>query len=102
MRCDPRAFARCPYNKTCASPEQSEFLEGSDCYLFNQKVLERPLTEADHIRQMSDVELSMFLYEVTRCCADKNCAACPIGEQNCIVMLYWLRQPKRELSKAGH
>lgn len=102
MYCDPRAFARCPYNRSCLSPEQAEFTEGSDCDQFNRRVLEKPLTEADGIRQMSDVELSLFLYEVTRCCADKNCAACPIGEQNCIVMLYWLRQPKRELSKAGH
>lgn len=96
MHCDPRAFARCPYNKTCVSPEQTEFTEGSDCDLFNQKVLEKPMTEADNIRRMSDVELSLFLYEVTRCCADKNCAACPIGEQNCIVMLYWLRQPREK------
>lgn len=96
MHCDPRAFARCPYNKTCVSPEQTEFVEGSDCDLFNQKVLEKPMTEADNIRRMSDVELSLFLYEVTRCCADKNCAACPIGEQNCIVMLYWLRQPREK------
>ena len=96
MHCDPRAFARCPYNKTCVSPEQTEFAEGSDCDLFNQKVLEKPMTEADNIRRMSDVELSLFLYEVTRCCADKNCAACPIGEQNCIVMLYWLRQPREK------
>ena len=94
--CDPRAFARCPYNKTCVSPEQTEFAEGSDCDLFNQKVLEKPMTEADNIRRMSDVELSLFLYEVTRCCADKNCAACPIGEQNCIVMLYWLRRPRKK------
>lgn len=96
MHCDPRAFARCPYNKTCVSPEQTEFAEGSDCDLFNQKVLAKPLTEADNIRRMSDVELSLFLYEVTRCCADKNCAACPIGEQNCIVMLYWLRKPREK------
>ena len=96
MHCDPRAFARCPYNKTCVSPEQTEFVEGSDCDLFNQKVLEKPMTEADNIRRMSDVELSLFLYEVTRCCADKNCATCPIGEQNCIVMLYGLRQPREK------
>lgn len=94
MRCDPRAFVRCPYNKSCLSPEQAEFTEGSDCEKFNRRVLEKPLTEADKIRQMSDVELSLFLYEITRCCADRNCGACPIGDQNCIVMLYWLRQPE--------
>ena len=95
MHCDPRAFARCPYNKGCLSPEQAEFTEGSDCDQFNRRVMEKPLTEADGIRKMSDVELSLFLYEVTRCCADKNCGACPIGPENCIVLLHWLRQPKK-------
>lgn len=93
MKCDPRAFARCPYNKTCVSPEQAEFADGSDCDVFNQKILADRPTEADSIRRMSDVELSFFLHSVTRCCADKDCAACPIGPTNCIVMLPWLRQP---------
>lgn len=93
MRCDPRAFARCPYNKTCVSPEQAEFTEGSDCDIFNQKISADMPTEADRIRRMSDVELSLFLHSVTRACADKNCGACPIGANNCIVLLHWLRQP---------
>ena len=51
MYCDPRAFARCPYNRSCLSPEQAEFTEDSDCDQFNRRVLEKPLTEADGIRQ---------------------------------------------------
>lgn len=35
LKCDPRAFARCPYNKTCVSVEMAEFTEGSDCHRFN-------------------------------------------------------------------
>ena len=97
MKCDPRAFARCPYNATCGSPEQAEFAEGSDCYLFNKKVLENPVTNADKIRGMSDMELATFLHTATRACADHDCSSCPIGEQNCIVMLHWLK--KSELEK---
>lgn len=94
MQCDPRAFARCPYKASCGAIEYANFQEGSDCDLFNRKVLAHPLTEADRIRGMSDVELSIFLYSITRACADKNCGACPIGQSNCIVLLHWLRQPE--------
>lgn len=95
-KCDPRAFARCPYHKTCVSPEQADFMDGSDCDLFNKRILENPITVADKIRGMSDVELANFLFTATRACADKDCTSCPIGETNCIVMLYWLRKPEME------
>lgn len=95
-KCDPRVFARCPYNATCISPEQTDFAEGSDCFLFNKKVLENPITNADKIRGMSDIQLANFLYIITRACADRDCDNCPIGEQNCIAMLCWLRKPEME------
>lgn len=97
MKCDPRAFARCPYKGSCVNLEEAEFAEGSDCDLFNKRILERPITNADKIRGMSDLELSFFLHNITRACADHDCSSCPIGEQNCIVMLYWLK--KSELEK---
>ena len=94
VKCDPRVFARCAYNKTCVSVEQTDFPEGSDCDLFNRRVLSNPGNYADWIRGMSDMELAMFLHGATRACADHNCAACPIGESNCCVMLHWLRLPR--------
>lgn len=31
MKCDPRAFARCPYSKECSdSPEHTSFYKGTD------------------------------------------------------------------------
>lgn len=93
-KCDPRAFARCPYNKTCDPVGQATFQEGSDCDQFNRKVLSTPVTNADGIRGMSDRELAVFLYTATRACADRNCASCPIGPENCIVLLSWLKQPE--------
>lgn len=94
LKCDPRVFARCPYNKTCITPEQTEFAEGSDCDLFNQKVLSTPVTNGDYIRTMNDRELATFLHTITRACADRACSTCPIGEQNCTVMLMWVRRPE--------
>lgn len=95
-KCDPRAFARCPYQKSCGSLDDAQFPQGSDCDLFNQKVLSSKSTNADHIRGMSDMELATFLYTATRACADHNCGGCPIGEENCPVLLHWLRQPEME------
>lgn len=96
LKCDPRAFARCPYNDTCVAPDQAEFTENSDCHLFNMKVLENTVTCGDEIRMMNDRELATFLYTITRSCADHDCGNCPIGEQNCIVMLHWVKKPKVE------
>lgn len=96
LKCDPRAFARCPYNATCISADQAEFAENSDCFLFNKKILETPATNADKIRGMSDIELATFLYTATRACADNDCGSCSIGQQNCMVMLHWLRKPETE------
>lgn len=92
LKCDPRAFARCPYNKTCIPMEEAIFIEGSDCDRFNQKVLRAPITNADRIRGMTDRELAVFLYTATRACADRTCHTCPIGQMNCIVLIQWLKQ----------
>ena len=96
QKCDPRAFARCPYSATCISVDQAEFAENSDCALFNKKVLDSPSTNADKIRGMTDIQMATFLHSITRACADRDCANCPIGEENCIVMLHWLRKTERK------
>lgn len=92
LKCDPRAFARCPYNKTCVSVEMAEFPEGSDCHRFNNKVLDMPPTNGDRIRGMDDRELAVFLTTITRACADRACDRCPIGNPACIAMIHWVRQ----------
>lgn len=59
MKCDPRAFARCPYKKQCSdSPEHTSFYEGTECDYFNQEVIRTSLTNADTLRAMSDGELA--------------------------------------------
>lgn len=40
LKCDPRAFARCPYRKQCSdSPEHTSFYAGTECDYFNQQVI---------------------------------------------------------------
>lgn len=95
LKCDPRVFARCPYKGTCISLDKAEFPEGSDCEAFHKKVLTTSITNGDHIRAMNDMELAAFLHSITRACADRSCRSCPIGDQNCIVMLHWIRQPEK-------
>lgn len=66
MKCDPRAFARCPYRKGCSdSPEHTSFYEGTECDYFNQQVIHAPPTNADRIRAMSDEELAAYLAEIS-------------------------------------
>lgn len=100
MKCDPRAFARCPYRKECSdSPEHTSFYVGTECDYFNQQVIHAPLTNADRIRAMSDDELATMLFDYKEC--NKNCIMS--SEKHCYeiceeesVILKWLQQPAEE------
>lgn len=62
LKCDPRAFARCPYRKECSDgPEHTSFYKGTECDYFNQQVIHAPLTNADIIRSMTDEELAEYI-----------------------------------------
>lgn len=98
-KCDPRAFARCPYNQTCVSVEETEFPEGSDCDIFNQKVLKTPRTNADRIRAMSDEELAALFGRYGFCGSGiipkSYCHESKICSSQCVVR--WLQQPAEEV-----
>lgn len=81
INCDPRAFARCPYQRSCGRIEEAQFTEGSDCEKFNQKILAKPIMVADDIRAKSDPQLFLFLYTLIESCKSRNCEACPIGRR---------------------
>lgn len=102
-KCDPRAYAQCPTHQYCGSCADAEFMEGSECDQFNQSVLSKPVTNGDHFRAMSNMELADFL-------ADKfvEIACMPLyGEYHKLTeiekeavksnvrhdLIYWLRQP---------
>lgn len=87
MKCDARAFARCPYKKQCSdSPEHTSFYEGTECEYFNQQVIHAPLTNADRIRAMSDHDLAVFLEH----------AMYDSSEPDWMTVLSWLQQPAEE------
>ena len=69
LRCSPEAFAKCPTRHICGKIEEATFTEGSECDLFNQSVMNKPMTNADRIRAMSDGELEVFLIDV---CLEKD------------------------------
>lgn len=96
LKCDPRAFARCPYQKSCGRIEEAEFPEGSDCQKFNERILAKPITVADDIRAKSDPQLYLFLYTLIESCKAKACGACPIGADNCTSLKSWLKSERKE------
>lgn len=97
LRCSPEAFAKCPTRHICGNPQEATFMEGSECDRFNQSVMDKPVTNADRIRAMSDEELVEFINHFNVCdnrSGDEcrrtyiaNCAAC---------VLDWLQQPAKE------
>lgn len=94
QRCSEKAFAKCPTRHLCGTRDEATFTDDSECAAFNQEIENRPTTNADHIRAMSDEELAQYLDEkVTRCPFPSASDMCTElgGCKACI--LNWLRQP---------
>lgn len=96
LKCDPRAFARCPYKASCGRIEDAEFPEGSDCDKFNQKILSASITVADDLRAKSDPQLYLFLYTLINSCKAGDCLICPIGADNCANLKGWLKSENKK------
>lgn len=62
LRCSPEAFAKCPTRALCGNIQEATFTEGSECDMFNRSVVDKPMTNADAIRCMSDDDLAEFLF----------------------------------------
>lgn len=95
LRCSPEAFAKCPTRHICGNIQEATFAEGSECDLFNRSVADKPMTNGDWIRAMSDEELAAFFGHTWLCdrmqenwC--KEHAVCGV----CLTA--WLRQPVKE------
>lgn len=86
LRCSPEAFAKCPTRHICGNPQEATFMEGSECDQFNQGVMNKPMTNADRIRAMSDYELAAELGFI-----QFNHPEFDVAE-----MLEWLQQPAEE------
>lgn len=104
LRCSPEAFAKCPTRHICEKIEDATFTEGSECDLFNQSVMNMPITNADRIRVMSDEELAVFLERATGGCETcANVCSCNGPEElppKSIChqgVLEWLQQPVGEV-----
>lgn len=61
LRCSEKAFTKCPDQLLCGSIADSIFAEDSECAAFNRAVEDKPMTNADRIRDMSGSELAELL-----------------------------------------
>ncbi len=97
LRCSPKAYAQCPDRRLCGPIEDATFTEDSECAAFNRAVEDKPMTNADRIRAMSDKELAEFIGTDSLCdriqSEDIWCEEHPACE-NCLTV--WLQQPARE------
>ena len=105
MKCDPRAYAKCPTHKYCGGcAADAEFVECSECDKFNQSVLSKPMTNADRIRAMSDEELYLLAKKQIGCgfdffpcgvVCDGKCES--FDDETCKAKIMdWLKQPAEE------
>lgn len=92
LKCSKEAFAACPERKGYWCLEEAAFTEGSECHKFNLEIAQRPMTNADRIRAMSDEELA---YWVMCSHGDVEPDSCPKGCMKCT--LEWLKQPAEEV-----
>lgn len=61
QRCSKKAFAMCTTRHLCGRIDDATFTDDSECAAFNKAVEDKPMTNADRIRAMSDDELAYFL-----------------------------------------
>jgi len=97
LRCNEKAYAQCLDHHLCGPIDAATFTEDSECAAFNRAVEERPMTNADYIRAMSDKELVEFVGHNSLCDRIQSegtwCEEHAICE-NCLTV--WLQQPMKE------
>ena len=96
-KCDPRAYAACAYKSDCGPLGEAEYADGSECEQFNEKMVNRPSTNADRIRTMSDEELAQFIpnWSYTNACkCGEHYVGCNNECEKCVAE--WLRKPAEE------
>lgn len=96
LRCSPEAFAKCPTRHICGNPQEATFMEGSECDLFNQSVIDKPMTNADRIRAMNDYELAVFLAKTKALVYRDELHVIAYSTQDMADNLEWLQRPVEE------
>lgn len=96
LNCSPKAFAMCPTRELCGNIQEATFTENSECARFNQSVIDKPITNADRIRAMSDAELVDLIFESPAIPCDMKMRAM-MEKNNCndcaSCIMEWLQQP---------
>lgn len=102
QRCSEKAFTMCPDRNLCGRLEDAVFMEGSECDAYNQEVENIPMTNADRIRAVSDIEIAkLFTKAVADGCPPKmewDCAKDEDGWDACdACWCKWLQRPAEEV-----
>lgn len=94
-QCSEKAFAMCPTRHLCGSIEEATFADHSECAAFNKQVEDKPMTNADRIRAMSDEELAweLMAWRLEAVARHHGIESQYPDTQQTI--LSWLRQPMR-------
>lgn len=96
QRCSKKAFAMCTTRHLCGRIDDATFTDDSECAEFNRAMEDKPMTNADRIRSMSDDELAAFLCNLRSEKACDGCLSC-VAEGFCRIvhtgMIDWLQQP---------
>lgn len=90
QRCSKKAYAMCPTRHLCGSIEEAIFSEDSECAAFNRTVEDKPMSNGDRIRAMSDEQLCQLFMEPVPC-VFLDCSCSPFECQECTMR--WLQQP---------
>lgn len=111
LSCSPKAYAQCPDRHLCGPIEDATFTESSECAAFNRAVADKPMTNGDRIRAMSDEDLiKKFVVSYINDCppnrdwecmfgkvADGSCASCWVKWlQSPAAEAFWTAQPQAE------
>lgn len=107
QRCSKKAYARCPYRHLCGPIEEAVFADDSDCAKFNREVEDKPMTNSDRFRAMSDDEMAVFLLSPADICGQcqgngEFCTGYPSNNDcRCVnAVKKWLQQPAEECDDA--
>lgn len=99
LRCSEKAFAKCPGSYLCGTRGDATFTEGSECAAFNREVEDKPMSNADCIQTIQQLEKLLTRAAADGCPPDMDwdCAKSEYGWDACDACWErWLRQPAKE------
>lgn len=93
QRCSEKAYAMCPMRHLCGPIDDATFTDDSECAVFNRKVEDKPMTNADRIRTMNTYELAVFFAKTKAALHLADLPVIAYAAQDRNDNLQWLMKP---------